>query len=220
MDPSSPVRYRLPPNTPGSLPGADWTKRVIAVGVAGAVALVVLQAVGQAIDFGFFGLRLWVLNCDRRYSAFGLASLVAQLAVAAAVAWRGSCVEQHRRTWFGLAGLVGVLLLIRGLTTFNAAALAVPLGCVFGSLCWLTRRDPASARVAVWAGLGMLAASLLLHKVGLAEDASTASDYTWAYQITGMIKHGAEFAGWMILATGITAGGGDLRLPLQVLQNR
>ena len=48
--------------------------------------------------------------------------------------------------------------------------------------------------------------SLLLHKVGLAADSSTASDYTWAYQITGIVKHGAELAGWMLLATGIVAG--------------
>ena len=51
-----------------------------------------------------------------------------------------------------------------------------------------------------------MATSLLLHKVGLAADASTASDYTWAYQITSMVKHGAELAGWMLLATGIAAG--------------
>ena len=47
---------------------------------------------------------------------------------------------------------------------------------------------------------------MLLHKVGLAADASTASDYTWPYQITSMVKHGAELAGWMLLATAIAAG--------------
>jgi hypothetical protein len=48
--------------------------------------------------------------------------------------------------------------------------------------------------------------SLLLHKVGLASDSSTASDYSWPYQLLSMIKHGAELAGWMLLATGIIAG--------------
>lgn len=58
----------------------------------------------------------------------------------------------------------------------------------------------------MWAGLVLMATSLLLHKVGLAADSSTASDYTWAYQITSMVKHGAELAGWTLLATGIAAG--------------
>ena len=101
---------------------------------------------------------------------------------------------------------MGALIFIRGLTTFNATVLAVPLACVFVLLCWLTWRDLGSARVVVWSGLVLLTASLLLHKVGLAADSSTASDYTWAYQITGMLKHGAELAGWMLLATGIVAG--------------
>jgi hypothetical protein len=91
------------------------------------------------------------------------------------------------------------------LATFNATALALPLVCVFGLLCWLTWRDPGTVRVIVWAGLILMATSLLLHKVGLAADASTASDFTWAYQITGIVKHGAELAGWMLLATGIVA---------------
>ena len=107
----------------------------------------------------------------------------------------GSC---WARSW-------GVLCSSVGLSPFNAAALAVPLACVFGLLCWLTWRDPGAARGVVWAGLVLLATSLLLHKVGLAADASAATDYTWAYQITGMVKHGAELAGWMLVATGIAA---------------
>ena len=63
----------------------------------------------------------------------------------------------------------------------------------------LTWRDSGAARAVVWAGLILMVTSLLLHKVGLAADSSTASDYTWAYQITGMVKHGAELAGWMLI---------------------
>ena len=170
------------------------------------IALVVLQAVSQAIDFSVFNLRIRALNSDKHDSLFGLASLLAQLAVAAASVWRGRRVERHRRAWFVLGTLVSVLVIVRGLTTFNATALALPLACVFGQLCWLTWRDRGAARAVVWAGLVLMATSLVLHKVGLGADTSTASDYTWAYQITGMIKHGAELAGWMLVVTGIVAG--------------
>ena len=179
---------------------------MVIVGLLVTITLVVIQAATQAIDFGFFNLRIWALNCDKRYSIFGVASLVAQLAVATGSVWRGRSVEQHRRAWIGLGALVFVLILIRGLTTFNAKVLALPLACVFLVLVWLTWRDPGSARAIVWSGLILLAASLLLHKVGLGADDSTASDFTWAYQIDSMIKHGAELAGWTLVATGIVAG--------------
>ncbi len=187
-------------------PGGDRMKRVIVVGLLVTLAIVVLQAASQVIDFSVFNLRIRALNSDKHDSLFGLASLLAQAAVAAACLWRSRRVERHRSAWFGLGALVGVLVLVRGLTSFNATVLALPLACVFALVCWLTWRDAGVARFVVWAGLILMATSLLLHKVGLAADTSTASDYTWAYQITGMLKHGAELAGWMLLATGIIAG--------------
>jgi len=185
-------------------------RRVIVIGLLVTIALVVLQAAGQAIDFGVFNLRIRALNSDKHDSLFGLASLLAQTAVAAASVWRGRRVERHRRAWFALGALVAGLVFIRGLTSFNASVLALPLVCVFWLLCWLTWRDRGAARALVWAGLVLMVTSLVLHKVGLASDASTASDFTWAYQIEGMVKHGAELAGWMLVATGIVAGFADV----------
>lgn len=185
--------------------------RVVGRGVAVTVALVGLQVAGQAIDFGVFDLRVSALNCDKHYSVFGVASLLAQVVAGTASVWRGRRAERRVPAWFFLGALLMGLVLIRELLAFNAAALAVPLGCVFLLLCWLTWRDLGLARVVVWSGLVLLATSLLLHKVGLAADSSTASDYTWAYQITGMLKHGAEFAGWMIATTGLIAGRDDRR---------
>ncbi|MFZ0042526.1 MAG: hypothetical protein WAK93_14535 [Solirubrobacteraceae bacterium] len=181
-------------------------RRAIVAGLLVTVAIVVLQAASQVVDFSVFNLRLRALNSDKHYSLFGIASLLAQAAVAAASGWRGIRVNRRRWAWFALGALVAALVLVRGLTTFNAAVLAVPLACVLLLLCWLTWRDPRPARAVVWAGLILMVTSLALHKVGLAADSSTASDYTWAYQITGIVKHGAELAGWMLLATGIIAG--------------
>jgi hypothetical protein len=181
-------------------------RRVIVAGVLVTIVLVALQAATQAIDFGVFNLQIRAFNSDKHDSVFGLASLVAQIAVGAASVWRGRRVEHRRWAWFALGALAAGLVLIRVLIHFNATALAVPLACLFVLVCWLTWRDPAAARAVVWAGLILMATSLLLHKVGLASDSSTASDYSWPYQLLSMIKHGAELAGWMLLATGIIAG--------------
>jgi hypothetical protein len=220
MDYLSTARYRRADGAPATAPTADLMGRVIVVGLIATLTLVVLQAATQAIDFGAFNLRYWEFNCDKRYSVFGVASLFAQLAVAAACLWRGRTAEPHRQVWLGLGALVGVLILIRGLTTFNAKLLALPLACVFLVLCWLTWRDAGPVRATVWSGLLLLAVSLLLHKIGPGADDSTASDFTWTYQIDSMIKHGAELAGWMLLATGIVAGSDALRRSLAAALRR
>jgi hypothetical protein len=190
----------------------DRALRIIQGGLLVTIALVGLQVASQAVDFAVFDLGIRALNSDTHHSLFGVASLLAQTAVAAVCAWRGAHALRHRRGWSLLGGLVGGLVLIRGLATFNATALAVPLASVFGLLCWLTWRDRAPARSVVWASLILMAASLLLHKVGLAADAG-ASAHSWAYQITSMVKHGAELAGWLLLATGIAAGVPSRQLP-------
>jgi hypothetical protein len=206
MDQLSPVRYLPALLAPATSRGQDTVRRIIVAGLLAAAAMVALHAVTQAIDFGVFNLRIRAFNADKRDSVFGLASLFAQLATAIACWWHGRSLERHRRVWLALALLVAVLVFVRGLTTFNAVALSLPLACVFVLLSVLTWNDHTAARTVVWAGLVLMVTSLVLHKVGLAADASTASDYTWAYQITGIVKHGAELAGWTLVSTGIVAG--------------
>lgn len=177
---------------------------VLVTGARVALVVAVCQAATQAIDFGVFNLRFPEFNADKHYSVFGLASLLAQAAVAVVAAWRAR--DGHRRgPWLCLAALVAGLVLVRGLASFNATVLATPLAAVFALLVWLTLRDGA-VRALIWGGLTLLVLSLLLHKVGLAADSSTASDHSWGYQLTGMVKHGAELAGWIMLATGVAAG--------------
>lgn len=185
---------------------ADRVRHVIVVGVLVAAAVVTLQVASQLIDFRIFDLRLWELNADKHYSLFGVASILAQATVAAASGWRGRRADRHRWPWFALAALVAALVLVRALVTYQASTLAVPLVCVFVLVCWLTWRDPGASRTVVWAALALIAISLLLHEVGPDADSSTASDFTWVYQITGVVKHGCELAGWMMIATGIIAG--------------
>jgi hypothetical protein len=207
MEQPSRVRNRRAIGAPVIPLAGDRMGRIVIVGVLMTAALVVLQAASQAIDFSVFNLQIRAFNSDTHRSVFGLASLLAQLAVAAASIRRGCRSEQYRRALFALGALVGGLVIVRGLTAFNAAALAAPLACMFGLVCWLTWRDRNAPRKLVWASLILMAVSLLLHKVGAAADASNPSDYhSWAHQLTGMVKHGAELGGWMLLATGIAAG--------------
>lgn len=191
------------------VPAEDGTSRFVVAGLLVTTVMVALLAAGQAIDFGVFNLSIRALNADKHDSVFGLASLLAQTVVAVVSLWRGSRVEKRRWAWFTLGALVAALVVIRGVTTFNATALALPLLCVLCLVCWLTWLDRIASRTVIWAGLILMATSLLLHKVGLAADSSPASDYTWAYQIEGIIKHGAELAGWMVLAIGIVGGIAD-----------
>jgi hypothetical protein len=191
---------------PGARPAAAATRHVIAVGLVATAVMVALLAAGQAIDFGVFNLRLRWLNTDTHLSVFGVVSLFAQVAAAAASAQRGAYAERQRWGWLTLGALLAVLVLIRGLTTYSSSVVGAPLACVFVLLFWLTWRDPGASRAVVWAGLILLMTSLLLHEVGPASDTSNASDYSWSYQVVTMIKHGAELGGWMLMATGIVAG--------------
>jgi hypothetical protein len=191
---------------PVNAPAADRMRSVIVSGLLVTISMVVLLAASQLINFGVFNLRLRAFDCDYHKSIFGVASLLAQAVVAAASVWRARCAERHRWAWFALGALVAGLLVVRGLTSFDATVLALPLACVFGLVWWLTWRDHGAARTVVWTGLILMMASLLLHKVGLAADSSTASSYTWPHQLVTVVKHGCELAGWALVATGIVAG--------------
>jgi hypothetical protein len=192
---------------PGIHPAAASSGRVIAVGLIATGVMVALLAATQAIDFGFFNLRLSWLNTDTHFSVFGIASLLAQLAAAAAAAAAAqrAGTRPQRWAWLTLAVILAALVVIRTLTHYSASVLGPPLACVFALLCWLTWRDPRASRALVWAGLVLLMASLLLHEVGATADA-TPSGNTWGYEVLAIIKHGAELGGWMLVATGVVAG--------------
>ena len=140
---------------------------------------------------------------------------MAEAVAAAAIALRA--VSGRRRAWLLVAAVVGVLTVPRALMRYAAAferydvpILVAPLSVVFVVLCALTFRDARPVRFIVWGSLVLLGFSFALHAVGPQADAGGSSAYlsthTWAYQVTGMLKHGAELAGWILLAIGIVAG--------------
>lgn len=177
--------------------------------------VVLAQTISQWIDFRFFDLRLRILDSGHHASVFGAASLLAQAMAATAM---GLCavLARRRRHWLCVAALVGVLAAIRALMRYEPAfvryeipILAAPLAVIVALLLYLTFAETNPIRRAVWGALFLLGCSFALHGIGLQADGNNARLVwrTWAYQATGMVKHGAELAGWMLLATGMAALG-------------
>ena len=178
-------------------------------------AVVFAQMASQWIDFRLFDLKLRLLDSDHHASIFGAISIFAQAVAAAAIGLRA--FSMRRVAWLLVAVLVGVLTVPRALMRYEPAferydvpILVAPFTVVFVVVCALTRRDARRVQFIVWGSLVSLASSFALHAVGPQADADGSKSYlaahTWAYQATGMLKHGAELAGWMLLATAMAAG--------------
>ena len=185
--------------------------QVMTAGLLLTAAVVFAQTASQWIDFRLFDLRLEVLDSDHHASVFGAVSILAQAVAAAAIGLRA--VSGRRPALLLVVALVGVLTVPRALMRYVPAferydvpILVAPLTVACVVLCALTFRDARRVRFIVWGSLVLLACSFALHAVGLQADGSRAYlAHTWAYQGTGMLKHGAELAGWMLLATGMAA---------------
>jgi hypothetical protein len=188
--------------------------QVITVGLILTVALVFVQTASQWIDFRFFELRLTFLDSDHHESVFGAISILAQAVAAAAIGvWAAST---RRPLGLLAAALVGLLIVPRGLIGFapsfkryDVPTLMVPLTVVLVVLFALTLHDPRRVRLIVWGSLVLLVSSFALHAVGPQADAAGSQTWltwnTWAFQLAGMCKHGAELAGWLLLATAMAA---------------
>jgi hypothetical protein len=182
------------------------TDRVIAVGAALALAAILAQLLTQIVNFTVYDLRIGALNSDVHASVFGIMSLVAELAMAAAAAYRG-LRSDHRTRWLGLAALVAALVAVRAALPGSATAFTAPVVVVFLLVWTLTEHDPGSARSVARGALFLLAFSFVVHAVGLTIVHKLGyGANTWPYEIKGLLKHTAELAGWMLLSTGVLAG--------------
>jgi hypothetical protein len=190
--------------------------QVIAAGLFATAAAVFAQTASQLIDFRLFNLGLRALDSDHHASIFGAISILAELVAAAATGLR-AVASTRRPAWLAVAALIGVLTVPRALMRYESAferydvsILVAPLAVAFVVLVALTLSDARRVRSMVWASLILLACSFALHAVGPQADSGGSATYpathAWRYQATGMLKHGAELAGWMLLATGVAAG--------------
>jgi hypothetical protein len=186
--------------------------QVMTAGILLTAAVVFAQTASQWIDFHFFDLGLRVLDSDHHRSVFGALSILAEAVATAAIGLRA--VSGRRLAWLIVAAVVGALIVPRALMGYEPAferydvpILVGPFTVVFVVVCALTSRDARRVRFIVWGSLALLASSFALHAVGPQADGSSAhlATHTWAYQVTGMLKHSAELAGWMLLTTGMVA---------------
>jgi len=183
--------------------GSDW---IVPVGLLLALVFVVAQTTTQLVDFGLFDLRIAALDSNRHASVFGVASLLAQAAVAFAAALRLTR-SRRRGTWASATVLIVVLLYARVSVAFSATLLFVPVLALFVLLWRATADDRESARTALRVGLCLLVCSFAVHAVG--PEIVSALGYSgnsWPYQVKGVLKHGGELGGWMLVATGLVAG--------------
>jgi hypothetical protein len=202
----TPIRDRPAIAAPVTTPTADTGTRIIVKGLLVATVMVGLLAATQLINYGAFDLRYGIFDVDSHATVFGVASIIAEIAAAGAIVWRGSRAERHRWAWYTLGALVAALVLLRTLSNFDAKTAAIPTLLVFALVCWLTWRDSLAARTIAWLALILLALSALLHQVGLDADVLNYSNQSWSYQITAVVKHGAELAGWILILTAVIAG--------------
>ncbi len=176
-------------------------------------AAVLAQMASQWIDFRVYYLNVAVLDSNRHGSVFGALSILAQAVAAGAIGLHAA--STRRIAGLFVAALVGVLVVPRALLAYvpsfqrlDVPILVAPLTFALVVLCVSTFRDARRVRFMVWASLALLACSFALHAVGPQADDVTRqweAAYTWSYQLTGMLKHGAELAGWMLLATAMAA---------------
>jgi hypothetical protein len=182
-------------------------RRLIPIGVALAVVLVLCQIAAQLVDYVVYGLRIAPLDSDAHASIFGALSLAAQgaAAIAAGIA---AVRSDHRAQWAATTALTAALLVARVAVGFKAAFLIVPVAVLFVLLWETTRDEPRDARLAVGAGLMLLVFSFAVHVAGPRIVSGLGySAKSWPYQVKGLLKHSAELGGWTLVATGVVALG-------------
>jgi hypothetical protein len=80
------------------------------------------------------------------------------------------------------------------------------LGFVFLGLWALTAAFAPRARRVVRGGLWLLAASLVIHRLGPPVLDVIGADHThWQYQVKVALKEGTQVGGWLLLAAGVAA---------------
>jgi hypothetical protein len=201
------------PTSPSSrsVPG-ERKGRHVRAGVAAIVVIVAAGTAAQLIDYGFYDLRIAALNSAEDGGVFGVVGDLS-LSAAALAAWLVLVRTRERTaTTFLLPPLLTFLAVDKAMHLHDHIphwlVLYLPLlGLTFAALVSVARRLPAPESRLVWSGLVLLAVSFVLHQYGdQLLQSFNASITGWAYQIKAVVKHGAEVAGWLLVALGLVAG--------------
>jgi hypothetical protein len=181
---------------------------------AGIGAIVVVVAAGTAAQLLNYGLHLdsSTLDSSDDGGAFGVVGDVA-LATAALAAWR---MRRRLRGWGPACAALPVLLTFLTLdkvlrlhdhiAAWRLYYAPVLLVVVVGLVTAARHLPPPTARL-IHVGLVLLIVGFGVHVAGHAVlDRLGFTEDSWAEQIKAVTKHGAEVAGWLLVALALALG--------------
>jgi hypothetical protein len=186
--------------------------RRLAICLGATVVIVLAGVTAQFIDYAAYGLRIDALNSNDDGGIFGAVGDAALVAAAIAAAVRLAGPRPRRAASVALPVLLAFLALDKIARLHDhvphwPVAYGPILALTFIALVAVARPAPLATRRLVAAGLVLLTASLVLHFFGEAVlNRLGASPAGWAYQIKATTKHGAEVAGWLVVALGLATG--------------
>jgi hypothetical protein len=174
-------------------------------GLVGAFAVALAATAAQLVDFRAYGLRLRILDMDTHASVFGAASLLALAAAVAMAMLLAVAPPRRNRAARALPQLLAVLLALRVVHPSYVIFAALPFAAATFVVLWRHAAEPDSrAQRVIRAGCLMLVGSYVLHAFGhrVLSELDYGAD-SWPFQITFVIRHSTELAGWMVVATGL-----------------
>lgn len=204
---------------------AALERRTLRVGVALALGLAALQSIAHLMNVVFFDLRIDMINADSDSGAFAWASSVATFGAALLLCLLA--IMRPTRTWplVALAGAVAFMSLddMVGLHE-RVSDLGTALGPIdhFARIFWPLVFMPllaatfaglfgvaAGLRIAprrtLLTGLALLVAAIALEMASPILFALGSDHGELAYELEVVAEEGAEFAGWILVSTGLAA---------------
>lgn len=213
---------------PREQPADALTRRLLVVAVVAAVVAVAVQTVVHLVGLAFFDLEIEVLNADADTSVFAWASIVATFAAAFAVLLLAVASWPARAgRHAALAGILAFLSLddmvqiherVSGVwrrlgipEDWHLARLLWPamffplLGLAFVLLWRLGSNAGPDAGRLVRGGLLLLAGAVALEAASPLLFQFGWDHRTWPHELEVVAEEGAELAGWILVAAGVSA---------------
>jgi hypothetical protein len=187
-------------------------ERLIAAGIAATGAVVLAGTATQLIAYGLLGDRVALLDAGQDGGIFGVVGDVS-LVLAAAAAW--IVLIRMRPVTAATVALPPLLTFLAIDKTFRfhdhiphwvVYYLPVLAGAFVAAAAIARRLSPRCFRVIAIA-LAMLAGAFLINRTGdWILRVTGGYDYGWWWQVKGLVKHGLELAGWLLVALGLYVG--------------
>ena len=194
------------------------TNNLIVAGIAATGVVVFAGTAAQLIDYGLLDDRVAALDSATDGGIFGVVGDVS-LALAAAAAW--DVLIRMRPVTAATVALPPLLtfLTIDKIFRFHDhvphwIVYYLPvLGAAFIAALFIARRLSSRCFRITTIALAMLAGAFLINRTGdWILRVSGGYDNGWMWQVKGIVKHGLEVAGWLLMALGLYVGVAEIRM--------